>query len=110
MIIGIPEFHLSAQASLDLSYEQRAVFLPFLEPMVASSSHKPAPSKYLNLRLYKFILNASQGGRGMSADMKKFLMDAEKMRALRGDKYTVADYSDTLYKAYFSTHYSGKIT
>ena len=109
VIIAVPEFHLSAQASLDLSYEQRAIFLPFLEP-VAMKSNKQVPSKFLNIRLYKFILGINQGGRGMSADMKKFLLDAEKIRNSRGDKYTPIDYSDTLYKSYFSTHYSGKFS
>jgi hypothetical protein len=114
VIIGNPEFHLSAQASLDLSYEQRAIFLPFLEPPIQHSSNRSViPNKYLNIRLYKFILSINNhphgGGRGLSSEMRKFLLDAEKMRALREDKYTPVDYSDTLYKSYFSTQYTGTV-
>ena len=116
IIIANPEFHLSAQSGLDLSFEQRCLFLPFVEstPLKIEEAQvgrrldpRAAKKINVNLRLYHYIMNVDTGGRGMSQGMTRFLEKAKKVRREKNMQFTVLDYSDTLYRSFFSTSYEG---
>ena len=116
IIIANPEFHLSAQSGLDLSFEQRCLFLPFVEstPLKLEEAQsgrrldpKAAKKINVNLRLYHYIMNVDTGGRGMSQGMTRFLEKSKKIREEKKMSFTVMDYSDTLYRSFFSLSYEG---
>ena len=110
VIIANPEFHLSAQASLDLSFEQRCLFLPFIEPAAPKRANRKVSEakKIVNLRLYEHIMTeSSEGTRGISQGMCNFLKAAQKSRLLSKERYSPVDYTDVLYKSFFSPLYKG---
>ena len=116
IIIANPEFHLSAQSGLDLSFEQRCLFLPFVEatPLKIEEAQtgrrldpRNAKKVNVNLRLYQYIMNIDVGGRGMSQGMTRFLEKARKIREEKEMNFSVLDYSDTLYRSFFSLSYEG---
>ena len=116
IIIANPEFHLSAQSGLDLSFEQKCLFLPFVEatPLKIEETQigrilDPSAAKKINvnLRLYKYIMNVDTGGRGMCQGTTRFLDKAKRIREKKNMKFSVLDYSDTLYRSFFSVSYEG---
>jgi pullulanase/glycogen debranching enzyme len=102
IIISNPEFHLSAQASPDLSFEQRCLFLPYIDGITGKEERIALRKRAKERQKEKEILRAHRHLHNTLQYSKSNYFDSSPLHIPMA-----IDVSNAVYKSYFSKKYIG---